>query len=203
MASLPTGSNKILEVHTESVSVVIKSKKSQVFIDPDVIMSQDSTVDITAINLRRVKIYPCDIDADYESSSQSCVQLAVAPLFFEQTDYEIVIQSKDGKAVTFWHENPRIREKIDLVTDENLGLISGIVNFGNNVGYSDFEIMHDGHKHLILRIEVFPSKISYKEDYKLICSCFFSPLDFPYHIYFFFYPVFNIKYPLFQPDSSV
>ena len=168
MASLPTGSNKILEVHTESVSVVIKSKKSQVFIDPDAIMSQDSTVDITAINLRRVKIYPCDIDADYESSSQSCVQLAVAPLFFEQTDYEIVIQSKDGKAVTFWHENPRIREKIDLVTDENLGLISGIVNFGNNVGYSDFEIMHDGHKHLIFRIEVFPSKISYKEDYKLM-----------------------------------
>ena len=168
MASLPTGSNKILEVHTESVSVVIKSKKSQVFIDPDAIMSQDSTVDITAINLRRVKIYPCDIDADYESSSQSCVQLAVAPLFFEQTDYEIVIQSKDGKAVTFWHENPRIREKIDLVTDENLGLISGIVNFGNNVGYSDFEIMHDGHKPLILRIEVFPSKISYKEDYKLM-----------------------------------
>ena len=142
MALLPIGSNKILEVHTESVSIVIKSKKSQVFIDPDTIMSQDSTVDITAVNLRRVKIDSCDIDADYESSSQSCVQLTVPPLFFEQTDYEIVIQSKDDKAVTFWHENPRIREKIDLVTDENLGLISGIVNFGNNVGYSDFEIMH-------------------------------------------------------------
>ena len=97
MASLPTGSNKILEVHTESVSIVIKSKKSQVFIDPDTIMSQDSTVDITAVNLRRVKVESCGVDADYESSSQSCVQLAVVPLFFEQTDYEIVIQSKDGK----------------------------------------------------------------------------------------------------------
>jgi predicted component of viral defense system (DUF524 family) len=90
------------------------------------------------------------------------------PLFFEQTDYEIVIQSKDGKAVTFWHENPRIREKIGLVIDDNPGLISGIVNFGNNVGYSDFEVMYDGQKHLILRLEVFPSKISYKEDYKLM-----------------------------------
>ena len=168
MASLPSGSNKILEVHTESVSIVIKSKKTQVFIDTDAIMSQDSTVDITAVNLRRVKVESCDMDADYDSSSQSCIQLAVSPLFFEQTDYEIVIQSKDGKAVTFWHENPRIREKVDLVTDENLGLISGIVNFGNNVGYSDFEVMYDGHKHLILRIEVFPSKISYKEDYKLM-----------------------------------
>ena len=164
MALLPTGSNKILEVHTEQVSIVIKSKKSQVFIDPDAIMTQDSIVGITAANLKRVKVESCGIDTDYESSSHADVSVPVMPLFFEQTDYEIVIQSKDGKAVNFWHENPRIREKIGLVTDENPGLISGIVNFGNNVGYSDFEVMHDGLKHLILRIEVFPSKISYKED---------------------------------------
>ena len=40
------------------------------------------------------------------------------------------------------------------------------MNFGNNIGCSDFEIMYDGYKHLILKIEVFPSKITYKEDYK-------------------------------------
>lgn len=168
MALLPTGSNKILEVHTESVSIVIKSKKTQEFIDPNTIMNQDSTFDITAVNLRRVKVESCGIDETYESSFHANVSIPVIPLFFEQTDYEIVIQSKDGKAVTFWHENPRLREKISVVIDENPGLISGIVNFGNNVGYSDFEIMHDGNKHLILRIEVFPSKISYKEDYKLM-----------------------------------
>ena len=56
MASLPTGSNKILEVHTESVSIVIKSKKSQVFLDPAAIMSQDSLVDITAVNLKLVRV---------------------------------------------------------------------------------------------------------------------------------------------------
>lgn len=168
MASLPTGSNKILEVHTESVSVVIKSKKSQVFISPDLILSQDSTVGITAVNLKRVKVEACEIDAVYDASSQASVQLNVAPLFFEQTDYEIVIQSRDGKRVAFWHENPRIREKIGPVIDDNPGLISGIVNFGNSVGYSDFEIVYDDCKHLVLRLEVFPSKISYKEDYKLM-----------------------------------
>ena len=168
MASLPTGSNKILEVRTDSISIVIKSKKSQVFIDPDAIMSQDSTVDITAVNLRHIKIESCGFDADYESSSHANVSIPVKPLFFEQTDYEIIVQSNDGKAVTLWHENPRIREKIDPVIDDNPSLISGIVNFGNNVGYSDFEVMLDGNKHLILRIEVFPSKISYKEDYKLM-----------------------------------
>jgi len=166
MALLPTGSDRVLEVYTESVSIVIKSKKSQVFTDSQLIMSQDSNIDIEAWNLKRVKIGSCDIDMGYESLSQSLVRIPVPPLFFEQTDYEIVIQSKDGNAVTFWHENPRIREKIDLVIDENPGLISGIINFGNSVGCSDFEIMHDGRQHLVLKIEVFPSKISYKEDYR-------------------------------------
>ena len=45
-------------------------------------------------------------------------------------------------------------------------LISGIVNFGNSAGFSEFEISHDRKKSLVVRIEVFPSKISYKEDYQ-------------------------------------
>ena len=73
MALLPTGSDKVLEVYTESVSVVIKSKKSQVFTDPQLIMSQDSNIDIEAWNLRRVKIGSCGIDTDYESFSKSLV----------------------------------------------------------------------------------------------------------------------------------
>lgn len=37
---------------------------------------------------------------------------------------------------------------------------------GNSAGFSDFEISHQGRKCLTVRIEVFPSKISYKEDYQ-------------------------------------
>ena len=48
MASLPTGSNKILEVHTKSVSLVIKSKKKQAFVDESIVMSQNSSVEVTA-----------------------------------------------------------------------------------------------------------------------------------------------------------
>ena len=168
MASLPIGSNKILEVHTKSVSLVIKSKKKQAFVDESLVMSQNSSVEVTAANIGRLKIDNCGIDNTYDETTQSLIKVEVPPLFFEQTDYEIVIQSKDGKPVSFWHENQRIREKISTVIDENPGLISGIVNFGNNVGFSDFEIMHDGHTSLIVRLEVYPSKISYKEDYKMM-----------------------------------
>ena len=165
----PIGSNKILEIHTESVSIVIKSKKTPTFVDKSMIMSQDSSVDVTCANLKRIKIDSCGIDEEYgESAIQTCVKISTIPLFFEQTDYEVVIQSKDGKSVAFWHENPRLREKVDRVTDENPGLISGIVNFGSNVGFSDFEVLHNGNMHLVVRLEVFPSKISYKEDYKLM-----------------------------------
>ena len=48
MASLPIGSNKILEVHTKSVSLVIKSKKKQAFVDESLVMSQNSSVEVTA-----------------------------------------------------------------------------------------------------------------------------------------------------------
>lgn len=168
MASLPIGSNKILEVHTNSVSLVIKSKKKQAFVDESLVMSQNSSIDVTASRLERVKVDSYEVDNIYDESINSSVNIVVPPLFFEQTDYEIVVQSKDGKSVSCWHENPRIREKIGPVIDENPGLISGIVNFGNNVGYSDFEIVHDGNTNLIVRLEVFPSKISYKEDYKMM-----------------------------------
>ncbi len=166
MDLLPIGSDKILEVHTKNISLVIKSKKKQAFVDESLVMSQNSFVNVTAYDLERVKIERCDIDETYVD--EKYVSKKVHPLFFEQSDYQVIIQSKDGKSVSFWHENPRIREKICPVLDEDQSLILGIVNFDNNVGHSKFEIMHDGKLHLILEIEVFPSKISYKEDYKMM-----------------------------------
>ena len=168
MASLPIGSNKILEVHTKSVSLVIKSKKTQAFVDESLVMSQNSSIGITTATLEKVKIDCCNIEETYEETQKACVSIPVCPLFFEQTDYEVVVQSRDGKSVSFWHENQKVRDKISPVLDDNLGLISGVINFGNSVGLSDFEIMHNGITHLIVRLEVFPSKISYKEDYRMM-----------------------------------
>ena len=45
-------------------------------------------------------------------------------------------------------------------------LLSGIVNFGNNVGFSDLIIRADGRDVLSIRLEVYPTKITYKDDYQ-------------------------------------
>ena len=121
---------------------------------------------MTGVNVSSVKIFgEKKIAASNGGVGASFYNIHTSPLFFEQTDYEIIVRSTDGKSVSLWHENYSVRDKIGPVTDAD-DLISGIVNFGNSAGFSEFEISYDGKKSLVVRIEVFPSKISYKEDYQ-------------------------------------
>ena len=166
MALLPTGSDKLLEIRTIDLDLVIKSKKIQTAVTACA-DEQSSSVAITSIGLERVKVGIQDIDLGFENGNRySANTINVAPLFFEQTDYELVISSRNGKAIRFWNENYLIRERIGPIIEGNDTLITGIINFGNSVGYTDLEITADGKKIMVLRIEVYPSKITYKEDYQ-------------------------------------
>ena len=166
MGSLPTGSDKLLEIQSGNIYVVIKSKNPHPNLTNDSILQQPSELRVTGVNVNSVKIFGEEkIAAGNGAVGASFYNIHTSPLFFEQTDYEVIVRSTDGKSVSLWHENYSVRNKISTVTDSD-DLISGIVNFGNSAGFSDFEISHDGKKSLVVRIEVFPSKISYKEDYQ-------------------------------------
>ena len=161
-----TGSNKLLEIQSGNIYVVIKSKNPHPNLTNPSILRQPSELRVTGVNVNSVKLFGEEkIATDNGAIGASFYTIHTSPLFFEQTDYEIIIKSTDGKSVSLWHENYTVREKVSPVTDSD-DLISGIVNFGNSAGFSDFEISHDGKKSLVVRIEVFPSKISYKEDYQ-------------------------------------
>lgn len=166
MASLPIGSNKILEIQSGNIHVVIKSKTYHPTITYDVISEANSSIRVTGLDVNSVKIYGEEKIADNgDAVSASSQSFTVYPMFFEQTDYEIVIQGEKGNNLSFWHENHSVRERVGAVTDSN-DLLTGVINFGNSAGYSDLEIYSDGRKQLSIRLEVFPSKISYKEDYQ-------------------------------------
>lgn len=166
MALLPTGSDKLLEIRTSDIDLVIKSKKIQTAVAARA-DEQSSSVAITSFGLERVKVGIQNIDLNFDNGSKYSAQtINVAPLFFEQTDYELVVSSRNGKAIHFWNENYLIREKIGPVIEGNDTLITGIINFGNSVGYTDLEITAEGRKVMLLRIEVYPSKITYKDDYQ-------------------------------------
>lgn len=182
MALLPTGSDKLLEIRTDKVNVAIKSKKKITALPAS--EEQSSSLAINGYNIERVKVASQGIDELYpESKGYTSQNLTIYPLFFEQTDYELIIKSRNNEFVSFWNENYLLREKVGPVTDDDSSLISGIINFGNEVGYSDFEINVDGRKHLVIRIEVYPTKVSYKEDYQMMMAdvsemCYACAIDF-------------------------
>ncbi len=88
----------------------------------------------------------------------------LSPLFYEQRNYEIVIEYSEGNTVEFWHENNHIRKSVTRTGKKNPSL-SGVVNFRNEIGYSDLYIKLNGKEFAKITIEVFPSKIKYQSDY--------------------------------------
>ena len=164
MALLPTGSNRILEINTSEVNIVIKAKKNG-FRDG---LERSSSVVVTGHHIKKINVEVVGEVNEYDGTDFDSYDIVIPPIFFEQTDYEIIVKSNDGSEVSFWNENYNIREKIGAVIEDDRTLISGVINFDNMVGYSDLEIYLKDKKYLTVRIEVFPTKITYKEDYQLM-----------------------------------
>ncbi|NQX69863.1 DUF2357 domain-containing protein [Paenibacillus alba] len=96
------------------------------------------------------------------SSSDAC-----SPTFYETQAYELVIEKKADIPLTFHHDNILVRQAI-----KPLGkmILSGILNFQNEVGLSELELRLNGEAIFRLQLEIFPAKIDYKNDYQMILN---------------------------------
>ena len=161
MDSPHTGSNNILTVQAGNITVIIKGKSTHKYIHN----LSESEVKCSSVFVRSIEPFSVYFADGREEKSQ---KIQTEPLFFEQQQYEILIESKNSEEkLSFWHENKNIREDVSNVGSHK-NLLSGILNFGNDIGYSDLIICSEKKEVLRIRIEVFPSKISYKEDYKAL-----------------------------------
>ena len=88
------------------------------------------------------------------------------PCFFEQNNYEVVIQKKQGcpDDLALGHMNRALREAV-TPAGPGSNVLSGIINFGDEVGSSRFEITGEGFCYLSFELEVFPGKLDYQEDF--------------------------------------
>ncbi len=104
-----------------------------------------------------------ELNVDEKSLSGSGL-LAIPPLFFEQTRYEIEVT--DSPANTRSHPAFFLNGK-DLLSQRWRagGYAFTTLNYESEVGYSRLELRRDGRLLAALRIEVFPSKLDYKTDY--------------------------------------
>jgi hypothetical protein len=146
MASQPSGNNEeLLFIETEEVYFIIKGSPSSIGHSEEKALRviKDESFEIT------------DIDQHL--------------YFKEYSYYEVIIERKNNAVVEFYHDNLNIRNKV-TPTGRTGNLLSGNINFFGDIGYSDLYVKVKGKVHLKITLEVMPTKLDYKEDYKAILS---------------------------------
>ena len=168
MDSQLTGSNELIYLQTEKVSVTIKGKSTHPNFQGIEYKNGDSSIKIHCVDDFQVTLRDREVPQFSSKSGEISTGIcSIYPMFYEQQQYEIVIEAVDGHKVTFWHDNLNVRNKVTRAS-RNHEILSGVINFGNEIGFSDLVVQIDGVNYLRLVIEVFPTKIDYQNDYKQI-----------------------------------
>ena len=162
MISPHSGHNQIIIIKTDNIYLTIKRRKKNSLVS-DALLQQSSKLEIWG-NLTELTVEGERMDL-HENSDY--VRVDVAPLFFEQSDYIVNAKTLNGSLLHFDHANKTVRDSISVPFDDPSEM-SGTVNFGNEVGYSNLIFYDEQGSRLLLEIEVFPSKLSYREDYEAI-----------------------------------
>jgi uncharacterized protein len=167
MASLPSGSHKdveLVKVETDDLTLVLKGKpyheryeglKQYRSMDYHDVME----FNVEGVNIQEIKVY--DIN-----EQQMVNPVNLRPIFFENGVYQLVVWSKTGQELTFYHEHPLLRQAVSAMEFGNQSVLMGNLQFQNEVGFTTFQILQDQKKLLEVTLEIFPSKLDYKNDYK-------------------------------------
>jgi len=116
--------------------------------------------DVSGINIEEVRVYDVNKQQQQENSSE------LRPIFFENGIYQVIISPKGDKELSFYHEHPLLRSAINRVKIGKSYVLLGNLQFQNEIGYSSFEIRDSETTLLQVTLEVFPTKLDYKEDYR-------------------------------------
>lgn len=147
MDSQPSGNNnELLCIETDNILFVLKGEKYGI--------SEEATL---------------KIDTFGKQTDSWDIQYKESFYLKEYSDYEVIIQSKNNDIVDFYHDNLNIRNKVTPITSKSNNL-SGIINFKGDIGFTDILIKVNNKEELKITLEVYPSKISYKEDYRAILN---------------------------------
>lgn len=157
-----SGSNQIVDITASSIRVSIKRRK-ETSLSSEALLNQTSKIEVWG-KLSKL----CVCGSECEVTGKDYAREETSPLFFEQSDYIVSAKSIEGNALHFDHAEKHVRESITPTEDDEPDRISGVLNFGNDVGYSTLIFFDDAGNRLLIEIEVFPSKLSYKEDYEAI-----------------------------------
>lgn len=87
------------------------------------------------------------------------------PVFFENGVYQFVLIPEMEEELRFYHEYPAFRKAVSWLGEGKRSILTGQLDFRNEIGYSTFTIRKNGEDVLSVTLEIFPSKLSYKKDF--------------------------------------
>lgn len=171
MDSHPSGSRddiELVKIEATDFSLVIKGKpyhyryeglKQYQMLENHDIM-KFSAVGAT---VETVKVYNIEI-------SQLTFEQQVRPIFFENGIYQVIIVPKQKQELEFYHEHPLFRQAISKSELAGIPVLMGNLQFQNEVGYSTFEVRDNGKTLIEVTLEIFPSKLDYRNDYERLLN---------------------------------
>lgn len=115
-------------------------------------------------DVERVFVY----NIDKQQSEENYLDLR--PVFFENGIYQIIVSPKNNKELSFYHEYPLLRNAVDKVNMGNSYVLLGNLQFQSEIGYSTFEIREGENTLLEVTLEIFPTKLDYKNDYRKLLN---------------------------------
>ncbi len=92
------------------------------------------------------------------------------PIFFENGIYQLIISPKENTELSFYHEHPALRRAIKRLEIGSSYILTGNLQFRNEVGLSTLEVLSGNENIFSLTLEIFPSKLDYKSDYKKLLN---------------------------------
>ncbi|MBM7655241.1 restriction endonuclease-like protein [Neobacillus cucumis] len=166
MASLPSGSREdveLIQIETDELSLILKGKpyhnryeglKQYRSMDYHDVME----FSVQGDTIQEIKVYDINQQQLVEPSR-------LRPIFFENGVYQLIVLPKNGQELTFYHEHPLLRQSVSLVKIGQQSMLMGNLQFQNEVGFTTFEIRASNKTLLEVTLEIFPSKLDYKNDY--------------------------------------
>jgi hypothetical protein len=115
--------------------------------------------DLRFLNIWRSSV-PDAVAADPEQT--------IGPLLFGQIDYKLYLCAKETGCLSILHRDPLLTRDINV--EDGGRILHGYVNFGSQVGRSEFTILLDGRPEFSFEVEVFPAKLDYLTDYRQILA---------------------------------
>ena len=115
--------------------------------------------DLTWREVRRAHVPP----AATEDPDQT-----LGPIISEETDYRLYACAKLGGRVTVMNRDPAVCRNFH--SEQDGSVTYGFVNFGSQVGRSEFTVLVNERPDFDFEVEVFPTKLDYATDYEQLLA---------------------------------